>query len=97
GAGLPEQAIDAAKESVGAALTFAGNDPAVAGAAKEAFVEGFHSGLWVAAGAAVVGALAVARFLPARARTEDVERQHAEYEQEWGRSDAEPAPAAPLA
>lgn len=97
GAGLPAQAIDAAKESLGAALTFARNDQAIAGAAKDAFVEGFHSGLWVAAGAAAVGAFAVARFLPARARSEDVERQHAEYEQEWGRSDAEPAPTAPLA
>ncbi len=88
GAGLPAQAIDAAKESLGAALQIAPPGSPIAGAARDAFVQGFHSGLWVAAGAALIGAIAVARFLPSRARDEDVERQHAEYEEERGRSDA---------
>ena len=95
GAGLPGQAIDAAKESLGAALQVAPPGSGIAAAAKDAFVDGFHSGLWVAAGAALLGAIAVARFLPARARDEDVERQHVEYEREWGRSDSDTAAPVP--
>ena len=94
GSGLPAQAVDAAKESLGAALQIAPPGSRVADAAKAAFVEGFHSGIWVAASAALVGATAVAWFLPARARDEDVDRQSAEYEQEWGRSDRDAAVSA---
>ena len=79
--GLPAQAIAAAKESLGAALKIA-PVPELADAARAAFVDGFHSGLWVGAGAALVGALAVLRWLPAHAKDDDIDRQHAEYEAE---------------
>jgi EmrB/QacA subfamily drug resistance transporter len=86
GTGAPDQVIRGAKQSIGAALEIASQapDPARAGflenAAKSAFVDGFHAGIYVGAGALLVGVAAVLLWLPARARTEDIERQHAEWE-----------------
>jgi len=83
--GLPAPAIEGAKRSLGAALSIAAKAPgaigrALADAARAAFIDGFHTGLYVGAGAALLGAVAVALWLPARARREDLERQHADYD-----------------
>ena len=69
-AGLPEQARAAAEQSVVAGLAVAAQspDPATADTVRQAFVDGLSAGSWVCAGACVVGALAVAAWLPARAR-----------------------------
>jgi EmrB/QacA subfamily drug resistance transporter len=98
GKGLPPAAVEGAKDSLGFALGVADKIGGAAGdafaaAARNAFVDGFHAGLWVAAGAAFLGALGALLWLPARARREDEERQHAEYTNEWPGSHAEPDPA----
>ena len=82
GSGAPGDAIRAARHSIVAALRVAGRlgDPELANAAKSAFVEGFHAGLYVGAGVLLVAVVAVLLWLPAHARAEDVERQHAEWE-----------------
>jgi len=69
-AGLPAQVRDAASESVVAGLAAARQspDPGAADAVRQAFVDGLSAGSWVCAGACVVGAVAVATWLPARAR-----------------------------
>jgi EmrB/QacA subfamily drug resistance transporter len=54
---------------------------ALASTAKDAFVTGMHYGVVVAASAALLGAIVALRWLPARARGEDVAAQEAEYEQ----------------
>ena len=82
--GIHGAAIGQAKQSLGAALTIAAKAPGavattLADAARTAFVDGFHAGIYVGAGAALVGAIAVVLWLPARARAADVESQHAEY------------------
>jgi Na+/melibiose symporter-like transporter len=82
--GQPRAVVNAAKESIGAALEVARRAPAdigdaLASAVRSAFVDGFHTGLYVGAGAALVGAIVVFLWLPARARSEDVDQQHAEY------------------
>jgi EmrB/QacA subfamily drug resistance transporter len=86
GSGLPSAAVDQAKDSVGAALSIAARVPSIGGeladAARSAFVDGFHAGLYVGAGVALVGAIAVILWLPSRARREDIDRQHDEYEAE---------------
>jgi EmrB/QacA subfamily drug resistance transporter len=89
-------AVAAAKRSVGAALAIAAKAPAalrgeLVRVARVAFIEGFHAGLWVGAGVLVVGIAICARWLPARARREDVEQQHAEWEA--GRVAAQPVGA----
>jgi DHA2 family multidrug resistance protein-like MFS transporter len=73
-AGLPAQVRDAAGESVVAGLAIAegSSDPAAADAVRQAFVDGLAAGSWVCAGACVVGALAVAAWLPARSRDAEV-------------------------
>jgi len=106
GKGLPPAAVEGAKDSLGFALVVAKQIGGVAGdafaaAARGAFVDGFHAGLWVGAGAALLGAIAALVWLPARARREDEERQDAEYITEWSRPDGtaddevvrEPVPA----
>ncbi len=69
-AGLPGQVREAAEQSVvaGLAVAAASPDPATADTVRQAFVDGLSAGSWVCAGACVVGALAVAAWLPARAR-----------------------------
>jgi len=106
--GVPAAAVDGAKESLGAALAIAARAPAaVSGAladtAKLAFLDGFHAGLFVGAGAGLVGAVAVLRWLPSRARIEDVEAQDAEWEAGrsgrvtgGGDTDGAPATAEPV-
>jgi hypothetical protein len=54
----------------GLAVAAQSPDPAAADAVRQAFVDGLSAGSWVCAGACVVGALAVAAWLPARARAE---------------------------
>lgn len=71
GAPLPAAAVAAARDSVAAALAVAAQAPAAAQAAiveasRTAFLHGMHTASWVAAGAAVVGAVLAAAFLPAR-------------------------------
>ena len=70
-AGLPPQAAAAAADSVGAATRVAANLPAGAGAelvdaAKAAFSDALGNAVLVAAGVALVGAVLVAKFMPAR-------------------------------
>jgi EmrB/QacA subfamily drug resistance transporter len=94
GSGLSPAAVEGAKDSVGFALVVADRIGGVAGeafaaAARSAFVDGFHAGLWVGAGAALIGAIAALVWLPARARREDEDRQAAEFDVEHAaRSDA---------
>jgi EmrB/QacA subfamily drug resistance transporter len=77
GTPLPAPAVAAARESVAAALGVAAQAPAAAqhaiiGAAQSAFLDGMHAGSWVAAGAALVGAVVAIACLPARAASKDV-------------------------
>ena len=71
----PAPVIAAAKQSVAAVVP-----GPFAASAKAAFVNGFHAGLYVGAGVLFVGVIAVVLWLPAQARREDVDRQHAEWE-----------------
>jgi EmrB/QacA subfamily drug resistance transporter len=72
GHAVPAAAASAAKNSIGGALAVAtavGGDAgrALAGAARNAFVAGMHPAVLAAAAVALVGALIVIVFLPARA------------------------------
>jgi EmrB/QacA subfamily drug resistance transporter len=75
------------KESLGAALGVAKGlarsapelAASLAHAANAAFVDGMQVGLYVAAGATLVGAVVAFVWLPARARHEDVEAQDAAH------------------
>jgi hypothetical protein len=88
-AGTPVKGAQATavKESLGAALAAAGNaaksapDFAVslAHAANSAFVDGLQVAVLVGAGAAFIGAIVAFVWLPAHARREDVEAQHAAH------------------
>ena len=64
---MPADAPAAAHDSISGAL--ATGDPALIGAARDAFVNGMHGMALVAAGIAVVGALVALVALPARERT----------------------------
>jgi EmrB/QacA subfamily drug resistance transporter len=69
---IPEPALAAARESVAAAFVVAERAPAeaqpvIVDAAKDAFVDGLAFGSLAAAAAAALGAIAVLKFLPARA------------------------------
>lgn len=70
--GLPAPAAHAARDSLGAALHVAAQSgsPALAGAAKNAFVGGMTGAIWVAAAIAVAGAIVALIALPARERAE---------------------------
>lgn len=81
--GLPPAAAVAAKDSVGAAMRIAGTLPPLVGeplamAARNAFADAFGLSMLVGAGAALIGALLVFRFMPSReqfvARHEDTAR-----------------------
>ncbi len=65
----PPAVVDQIKEQIGAALAIADrfDVPQLATAARQAFVDGMHAGVLVAAGAALLGALCTALWLPARA------------------------------
>jgi len=71
------------ENSLGVALQAGARFPGLADAARTAFVDGMRVGVLVAAAAAILGAIATARWLPARARD-----AHAG---EDDRSDREPA------
>ena len=91
-AGTPERRVPRpsrrAKDSLGGALAVAAKAPPALGpdalepVAKSAFVDGMHTGVLVAAGAAFLGAIVAAIWLPARARDENVESQAAEFAEE---------------
>jgi EmrB/QacA subfamily drug resistance transporter len=89
-AGTPSagsSAEQAAKDSLGGALAVAAKAPpalgnTLAGVAKSAFVDGMHTGVLVAAGAAFLGAIVAAIWLPARARDDTVESQAEEFAEE---------------
>jgi DHA2 family multidrug resistance protein-like MFS transporter len=77
-------AEQAAKDSLGGALAVAQKAPPALGkllstVAKSAFVDGMHTGLLVAAGAAFLGAIVAAVWLPARARDDTIEEQAEEF------------------
>ncbi|MEY3618849.1 MAG: hypothetical protein RL726_1547 [Actinomycetota bacterium] len=71
--GLPEAAVSAAEESVGAAFAVADQvgDPAVSGTIREfagtSFLEGFQAACTTVGIVAIVGAVLAYRFLPSRA------------------------------
>jgi MFS transporter, DHA2 family, multidrug resistance protein len=89
-AGTPSSgsaAEQAAKDSLGGALAVAKQAPESLGnlltsVAKSAFVDGMHVGFLVAAGAAFLGAIVAALWLPARARADTIESQAAEFAEE---------------
>jgi hypothetical protein len=85
GKGVPASVVANAKSSLGAALQTAGHLPGAAGRvftdlAKTAFIDGFHSGVYVGAAASALGIIAVLIWLPARAHADDVERQAADFD-----------------
>ena len=76
-----------AKDSLGGALAVAARAPQKLGqllesVAKSAFVDGMHTGVVVAAGAAFLGAIVAALWLPARARDVDSDEQAHEFADE---------------
>jgi EmrB/QacA subfamily drug resistance transporter len=81
---IPPRLLEGIKDSLGFALKVASQvggtlGSELANAARAAFVDGFHAGLVVAGTMAALGALAVALWLPARARQADIDRQDAEH------------------
>jgi hypothetical protein len=88
GRGVPASVVHNAKQQLGDALQAATHLPAAAGRsfvilAKSAFLDGFQAGTYVGAAVVALGVLVVLKWLPARARVEDVDRQDAEYNAEW--------------
>ncbi|HEV3452786.1 MAG TPA: MFS transporter [Acidimicrobiia bacterium] len=93
---LPTTVVHNAKQQLGYALQAAAHLPPQAARvfvalAKTAFLDGFQTSVYVGAAVVAAGVVAVLVFLPARPRAEDVERQAAEYGEEW-----DLAPAAPV-
>ena len=91
----PSAVIDQAKDSVGAALGVAENNPQaqpfagqIVTAAHDGFVNGFHVAVGLAAVLVFLGAIAVFRFLPARRVGLSVDGDHLERPQ---RDDLDPA------
>lgn len=81
--GLPANLSKVISSQIGAALQVAAKAPsevgdAISNAAKEAFVSGLHSGVFVGAAVAAIGVLVAAVWLPARPRPQDVANQVAE-------------------
>jgi DHA2 family multidrug resistance protein-like MFS transporter len=84
---LPADALEQAKDSVGAALRAAaaiggntGNE--IGAAARSAFIDGFHAALRVGALVTIIGVVITLVWLPARARPSDVDSQAEEFEAE---------------
>ncbi|MTD42891.1 MFS transporter [Conexibacter sp. W3-3-2] len=71
--GLPDGIVSTAQESLGAAgaVARATGDATVLAVAQDGFLDGLQAGCLVAAGVAVVGAVLVARYLPAHPGQED--------------------------
>lgn len=87
GTPAPPQVVDTAKSSLGGAIAVAPNLPGGLGAellkvANQGFVDSLHTGALVAAGATFCGVVVALLFLPARARSHDVEVQAVEYAEE---------------
>jgi len=87
-ASLPAQAAEAAGNSIGGALGVAGSLPdaasaALAEAAKQGFVDAMGVAIFIPIGLAILGAILVARFMPAR---------HLPPATEPGEPKVEPAP-----
>lgn len=85
--GLPQAAVDAARNSIGRAYYVAQQLPAqqaqqLSTQAKEAFISGQRLGMWCCAAALVITAVLAARFLPSTAATpdDDAELRAAEIE-----------------
>ena len=72
---LPAGTLHRAQDSVGAALGVAGSGSGsaqrIVSVAHESFVSGMHLALWAALAVVVIGVIAVAIWLPARATTDD--------------------------
>jgi EmrB/QacA subfamily drug resistance transporter len=88
-AGKPIEQV--AKDSLGGALAIADKAPPALGnllsmTAKSAFVDGMHTGVLVAAGAAFLGAIVAAIWLPAHASDHDAAEQAEEYAEEHSAS-----------
>ena len=66
---------------LGFALTAGKAIPGLAEAATNGFIDGMHSGLLVAAGAALLGSIIALVFLPARAPRDSEDAQHAELDE----------------
>ncbi|MFZ4516663.1 MAG: DHA2 family efflux MFS transporter permease subunit [Acidimicrobiia bacterium] len=82
---LPGELANTVESQIGAALQVAQGLPGALGesvtnAAKEAFVSGMHTAVFVGAAVAALGVLVAAIWLPARPRPEDVADQVAEAE-----------------
>jgi EmrB/QacA subfamily drug resistance transporter len=78
GTPVPDEALAAAQDSVGAAQEVARQAGTTVGpdaealvnrAVNDAFIDGWHAGSWVSVAVVLVGALLAWRFLPARAAT----------------------------
>jgi EmrB/QacA subfamily drug resistance transporter len=91
GSSLPPEAQTAAKDSIGGALGVAADGAQrgfgdfatqFAADAKDAFVVAMHRGVLVGAVVALLGAVMAYLWLPARARSQDVESQTAEFRAE---------------
>jgi len=84
GLGAPQEAITAAKSSLGGANIVAAQAPAAQGAelmrvANQAFVDALHLGVIVAATATAAGAVMAFIFLPAQPRSDDIADQDGDF------------------
>jgi EmrB/QacA subfamily drug resistance transporter len=66
---------------LGFALQVGKGIPGLADAATNGFIDGMHSGLLVAAGAALIGSIIALVFLPARPPRDSEDAQNAEYDE----------------
>ena len=87
GQSLPADALEQAKDSVGAALRAAAaiggsTGDGIGAAARSAFIDGFHAALRVGALVTIIGVVITLVWLPARARPRDIDRQAEEFETE---------------
>ena len=78
--GLPQAAVDAARNSIGRAYYVAQNLPPeqarqLSTQARDAFISGQRLGMWCCAGALVITAMLAARFLPSSPAIPDDDRE----------------------
>ena len=76
---VPHQQAELARHSVGIAIQLARRVPGLEPVANTAFSDGMHAAAILGAGVTLIGVMAVLRWLPARARDEDVMAQDAAY------------------
>ncbi|HEY6531756.1 MAG TPA: DHA2 family efflux MFS transporter permease subunit [Acidimicrobiales bacterium] len=93
---VPADAVEAARESMGAALQITAAAPdgvreSLQGVASGAFIDGMSVGYLVAAGVALAGAVVTAIFLPGRAHAEAAAAERAAAAEVAGVSGIEPA------